>query len=156
MVLAPGIFVAFAVVVEEGLSVGAERHILHRERRIELRTCAGSGDVEAVDLGELSRGKLHVVLVGLQSRGEEDRGGVDKRHGPLGGGVGGELAGFASAHRHGIEIEVASAVGSKDYGLAVGAPYGLGVIRVVGGELSGAASLGGYGVDIAFVGECDL
>lgn len=153
MVLAPRVFIPLHVVVKQAVALRTEREALHGEGGVELG--ASAVETDAVNLRELPRGELAVHAVGLDAGRVEDAAVGRDCLRIFGGRMGGQPAGDAAVAAHGVDTEVAVAVGGEDDLSAVGRPHGARVVGRVGGQLHGASTFGGYGVDVALVGEGD-
>ena len=152
VMLAPLILHALLVLIDHGIAVARETNHLGRagQHHCRFATCSR----HAVKLCEACAGEHGAfcrVLDGSREIHELAIGTV----GPwrLCRRVIGELLGCATLCRHHVEVEIALAVAGKCYLLAIGAPYGVALIRVLRCQLHSCSATGFHFVDVALVAE---
>ena len=151
MVFAPGIFVAFLVVVEQRGSVASDADVFHRYGRVEawasaLRTCQ-------VDLGKLCAGEGDRLRVGHQCGLKQDVSVVQESYGRFVSRMGCDAFGHAPFLSYDVHVHAPPPVGGESQAFSVGTPYGVRVVGCVSCQLCGLSSLCRHCKDISLVAE---
>src|SRR5260221_253199 len=155
MVFAPGVFIPFAVLVDELVSLfvvmeefcsGAVEHdtgAAFYRHFVQLHEIGVGGEAD---------GGIEVVAVGAEDDGLVVR---CKVIGDILCRVGSQTGGFTAGSGYYIDVEIAVAVGGEGNLFPVMAPNGVAVIGIVEGEGDCGAAGGRYFEEVAFITEGD-